>query len=62
MSKQRRILLSVLSLLRGVMVLAVLGAAFVASLQRPATAEQSYPWCVQGRLCSAIIRAGSNAS
>jgi hypothetical protein len=48
MSKQRRILLSVLSLLRGVMVLAVLGAAFVASLQRPATAEQSYPWCVQG--------------
>jgi hypothetical protein len=47
MSKHHRILLGFL-LLRGVTVLAVLGAAFAASLQRPARAEESFPWCVQG--------------
>ena len=48
MSKHHRILLGFLSLLRGLAVLAVLGTAFVASLQRPARAEESFPWCVQG--------------
>ena len=48
MSKHHRIMPAFLSLLRGLTVLTVLGAAFVANLQRPATAEQSYPWCVQG--------------
>ena len=48
MSKHRHILLGFLSLLRGLAVLAVLGTAFVASLQRPARAEGSFPWCVQG--------------
>ena len=47
MSKHHRILLGFL-LLRGLTVLAVLGAAFVASLQSPAKAEESFPWCVQG--------------
>ena len=47
MSKHHRILLGFL-LLRGLTVLAVLGAAFMASLQWPARAEESYPWCVQG--------------
>ena len=47
MSKHHRILLGFL-LLRGLAVLAFLGTAFVASLQRPARAEGSFPWCVQG--------------
>jgi hypothetical protein len=48
MSKRQRTLLDILSLLRGLIVLAVLGAALMASLQRPAKAEESFPWCVQG--------------
>jgi hypothetical protein len=48
MSKQRRTLLGYLLLLRGLMVLAVFATALVASLQRPARAEESFPWCVQG--------------
>jgi hypothetical protein len=48
MSKHHRILLGFLSLLRGLAVLAVLGAAFVASLHWPAKAEESFPWCLQG--------------
>jgi hypothetical protein len=48
MSKRQRTLLDILSLLRGLMVLAVLGAALMATLQRPAKAEESFPWCVQG--------------
>ena len=47
MLKHHRILLGFL-LLRGLTVLAVLGAAFMASVQWPASAEESYPWCVQG--------------
>jgi hypothetical protein len=47
MSKHHRMLVGILSLLRGLTVLAVLGAAFMASLQRPAKAEESFPWCVQ---------------
>jgi hypothetical protein len=48
MSKHHRTLLGFLSLLRGLMVLAVFATALVASLQRPARAEESFPWCVQG--------------
>jgi Protein of unknown function (DUF3551) len=48
MSKHNRTLLGFLSLLRGLMVLAVFATALVASLQRPARAEESFPWCVQG--------------
>ena len=56
MSKQHRILLGFLSLLRGLAVLAVLGTAFVASLQRPARAEESFLWCVQGETLQFITR------
>src|SRR5215469_10947727 len=45
MSKQHRILLGFLSLLRGLTVLAVLGAAFMAGLQRAARADEPFPWC-----------------
>jgi len=47
-SKHHHITAAFLSLLRGLMVLAVWGAALTASLQWPARAEESFPWCVQG--------------
>jgi hypothetical protein len=48
MSKHHCTITAILSVLRGLTVVAALGAAFMAGLQRPARAEESFPWCVQG--------------